>query len=310
MKKEEKINIVNKITNQQYEELVRFPKYIHLETINNCNARCTMCGIDFDKKTKTMIEDKLFDSIFTELKANVKEIEKVMLYLDGEPLLDKKIVGRIKRFTETGIRTNIATNAMLLNSEMTEKLLEAGLSEVYLALDSLDPEEFETIRVGLKHSKVLENIDNFIKVRDDKKSRTKIRVQYIDLDGDIKKKEKFTEFWKNKLAIEDEIAIQKAHNWAGEVSVIKVGDEQIIKEVPCLSLWTTLSIHVNGIVPLCCMDTTTKYKLGDLTKQSIKQIWTGHKLNSFRENHLEHGKKEIDICKNCTLWRENKRDLY
>lgn len=69
--------------------LGRFPKYFLIETINSCNTRCVMCGIDFDKKAKAVMSDALFEKIAAEIGAHHDHVEKVMLDLDGEPLLDR-----------------------------------------------------------------------------------------------------------------------------------------------------------------------------------------------------------------------------
>lgn len=63
------------------DELLRFPKYFLIETINVCNARCVMCGIDFDSKKKGIISDELFDKITDEVSQYSDHVEKVMLYL-------------------------------------------------------------------------------------------------------------------------------------------------------------------------------------------------------------------------------------
>jgi len=31
---------------ESYEDLLAFPRYFEIETVNACNARCTMCTID------------------------------------------------------------------------------------------------------------------------------------------------------------------------------------------------------------------------------------------------------------------------
>ena len=78
------------------DELDKFPKYFLIETVNTCNARCIMCGIDFDKKEKAIIKKDLFEKITPEISQHRNHVEKVMLYLDGEPLMDKKLPEKIR----------------------------------------------------------------------------------------------------------------------------------------------------------------------------------------------------------------------
>src|SRR5208337_3471558 len=146
--------------------LTIFPKFFLIETINACNSRCIMCGIDFSKKKKAVMSDALFEKITNEIAHYKDHVEKVMLYLDGEPLLDKTMPLKVHAMKSAGIRkVNIATNASLLDSRRAADLIDAGLDEVYFTLDSLDKKTFEAIRCGLKFEDVYGNIINFIKLR-------------------------------------------------------------------------------------------------------------------------------------------------
>ncbi|MBF0445482.1 MAG: hypothetical protein HQL68_07820, partial [Magnetococcales bacterium] len=95
-------------------ELISFPKYFLIENINQCNARCVMCGIDFDNKKTARLATELFAKIVKEISQHRDHVEKVMVYLDGEPLLDKSLPARIKLLKDNGVKlVNIATNASL-----------------------------------------------------------------------------------------------------------------------------------------------------------------------------------------------------
>jgi MoaA/NifB/PqqE/SkfB family radical SAM enzyme len=49
----------------------------------------------------------------------------------------------------------------------------------------------------------------------------------------------------------------------------------------------------------CCFDKDAKYQLGDLKKDSFKEIWHNQNYQQFRSQILK-GRDQIDICKNCT----------
>ena len=46
-------------------------------------------------------------------------------------------------------------------------------------------------------------------------------------------------------------------------------------------------------------DKDAKYQLGDLKKDSFKEIWHNQNYQQFRSQILK-GRDQIDICKNCT----------
>lgn len=288
-------------------ELMLFPKYFLLESVNICNARCIMCGINFDEKKKSHISDELFLKIASEIIEYASHVEKVMLYLDGEPLLDKNMEKKISLLKAGKIKNvNISSNASLLTKERALSLIEAGLDEIYITVDSLKKEVYEKIRVGLNFDTVLSNTLGLIELRDKVQGHLKIRIQMIKQELNKDEEKAFLAFWKSKLRDSDQVVVIKAHNWGSKVDVMKFGDEEHVNEIPCIALWGTFVVHLDGSVPLCCMDSKTEYKIGDLNKQSIKEIWNDIEINRIRDLHLCGKRNSISICDGCTLWRDNK----
>lgn len=287
--------------------LNRFPKYFLIETINTCNARCIMCGIDFDQKVKAIMDDALFARIVEEIGRHRGHVEKVMLYLDCEPLLDKKLPARIAQMKRAGVKiVNIASNASILNERRARAILDAGLDEIYITLDSLKKDVYEAIRVRLKFEDVYNNILGFLKLRDRLRPEVRVRIQMILQALNHDEAAAFRAHWKDRVGPNDQIVVQKAHNWANAVDVMRFGDESEINAYPCIALWGTLVIHVDGKVAMCCMDTESKHLLGHLGTESIESIWQGEAMRHLREMHTTGRRHEIAMCDGCTLWRETK----
>ncbi|HIJ85786.1 MAG TPA: radical SAM protein, partial [Magnetococcales bacterium] len=284
-----------------YDTLRPFPKWFLIETINACNARCVMCGIDFDQsKAPRRMSKALFEKIATEIGQHREHVEKVMVYLDGEPLLDNRLPYFIRLMKNQGVkRVNVATNASLLDAAHATALMEAGLDEIYITLDSLHGEVYESIRVGLKFSIVLENIHRFIALRQRLKPNLSIRMQMVLQEKNYGEGSDFEAYWRLRLSAIDQIVVQKAHNWGSTVKVLPFGDENRVNRIPCIALWGTFVVHADGTVPLCCMDTRSRHPLGDLNEQSIAQLWNGSTLEGYRERHLRQQRATIPICDGC-----------
>ena len=135
---------------ETYPDLLTFPRYFEIETVNACNARCPMCTIDeWTRHTPTM-KPALFEKLAQEICAHADVVKRVSLYRDGEPLLDKRMAERIDRLKTGGIReVTISTNVALLNVRRARELLGAGLDKIILSIDSLDKAVFEAIRERL-----------------------------------------------------------------------------------------------------------------------------------------------------------------
>ena len=74
----------------------------------------------------------------------------------------------------------------------------------------------------------------------------------------------------------------------------KESDSHQIK-VSCFNPWTNLMILNNGDVGPCCLYTPDK-KIGNIRDSSLKEIWSGKKLEKFR-NKIKNN--EILSCKDC-----------
>ena len=290
--------------------LLTFPKYFTLEPINRCNAECIMCGIDFSAKEKAVMSPELFAKLTAEMAGYRDHVEKVIIALDGEPLLDKTLHTRVRMLKDAGMqRVNVTTNASLLSNKRGQELIEAGLDEIYITIDSLKKPVYEAIRVGLDFDEVYANTRGFVDLRNRLNPKLTIRVLMVQQEKNFQEPEEFEKHWRAILGSHDQIAVQKAHNWAQATEVVQFGDERTINNIPCISLWGTLGIHADGRVGICCMDTQCVYPLGDLNHNTIAEIWHSDAMVKARELHLLGRRAEIPLCDGCTVWRPSKRQL-
>ena len=300
-----KAYIVNRVSPESsYEELLSFPKYFEIETVNACNARCVMCPLQGSRRKP--MTDELFKKISEEIIDHASLVKRVALYRDGEPLLDPKLAARIQVFKEGGIkRVGISTNVSLLDQTRAEGILKAGIDEVILSIDSLQKEVFEGIRIGLKFETVLDNALRFIDLRNAIRPETQIWVRMVRQQANEDEWEDYEAFWKAKLARADRVNFHHIHNWGGQLE--ETGDlmtrhQNTEKFSPCIALWSLMPIFSNGKVPLCNVDYQKKYELGDINTSSIWEIWKSGQMNAFRDKHLKQRKTEIRICADCNAW--------
>jgi radical SAM protein with 4Fe4S-binding SPASM domain len=70
---------------------------------------------------------------------------------------------------------------------------------------------------------------------------------------------------------------------------------------PCRHFWLDVVINVEGKVLPCCFDYDAKLVLGDLTKQTLSQIWNNNVLKRLRKMQSE-GNFNFPLCKDCREW--------
>jgi radical SAM protein with 4Fe4S-binding SPASM domain len=290
---------------ESYDDLLDFPRFFEIETVNACNARCPMCTIDDWQRDSPTMKDDLFQKIADEVCARADVVKRVSLYRDGEPLLDKKMAKRVKILKDGGIRkVGISTNVQLLNEKTSIALLEAGLDEIVLSLDSLKKDVFESIRVRLNFETVMENALRFIALRNKIRPQTSIWARMIRQESNQDEWPAFRDYWQPKLAENDRCYYLNIHNWGGQLEGFKPIEQSYQPKVPCVALWSLMVIFANGDVPMCNVDYNNKHGLGEVRTRSIAELWNGGEQNERRRKHLSGRKGENDLCANCTVWND------
>ena len=293
-------------------ETFRFPKFFQLETVRLCNANCSFCPSDKWNKSTPFMSDELFEKISLQFKDYVDWIEAVCLQRAGEPLLDKKISTRVARLKDIGInRVTMATNASLLNEKKARELVNAGLDEIWISIDSVEKETYEKMRKGLKFETVMENIMTFFKVRDELNPKLQVRVRgvsFFDLDKEDGMRElaSWENFWGKYKKDHDRIAMKKAHNWGNQLDIENNFGEGTAKYGtiyhPCILPYSTMHITAMGKVALCAMDYDAVQSMGDLNTMTIEDVWRGNNFKDFRALHASGERNEEPMCRGCKLF--------
>ena len=172
--------ILNDLKIKDIKEISRFPKYFEIETINACNARCIMCTVNEwnqEKSDNFTMSLELFEKFAQEVKEHIDWIDTICLNRDGEPTLDKYLVQRVQMLKDIDVKkVTFSTNAQLLTTDLSQKLLDAGLDDIMISMDSIEKVTYESIRKKLSFDKVLNNILNFIHLRNKGNYKTTIRI--------------------------------------------------------------------------------------------------------------------------------------
>ena len=281
------------------EETEGLPLEIGIEVINICNLRCIMCpyGEMIDKRTRPVgrMKFSLFKKVIDEI-ASFAEL--VYLHGLGEPLLHPEIFEFIKYSRNKGIRVGISTNAMLLDKTRTEKLLASGIDYVILAADGATEEIYEKIRVGGNFEQVGENIKQFLDLKKRGKKAPFTVIQFITMEENEKEAGLFFEKWEGKGAdvvrIKPKIALRDED---------KKGGATITPY--CFHIFRQLNICSDGMTVPCCEAVHGRYPLGNVKKESLKELWNSPRMRTLRRKNFQKKRSEINICKTCLYPQPN-----
>ena len=270
-------------------------KIITIEPYNVCNMRCVMCPYSKMKRKKELMSVELFNRIVSEAKE--LGFTTVTMQMYSEPLLDPHLIKRIKFVKSLGMKAGFFTNAMLLDGNMVDKLLDSGLDFIKFSVDAGSKEDYDKIRIGGDWERVKNNIISFYKKRQARGAiNPRITVFMIKQKSNEKNIASHRTFWSE---------------WADDVNISAVDNraEDNPRELhgiayPCFepNHPTVLS---NGKLVMCCLDYEGEMVLGDMKRQSLKQIMESEKYRRVMDLHISFRGDRIKMCKKCTRLYRN-----
>ncbi|MBN2396501.1 MAG: SPASM domain-containing protein [Candidatus Atribacteria bacterium] len=278
-----------------------FPTSIPIDTTSHCNLKCSMCTHKNMTRPKGRMEAALFKKIIDEISI-INKKTRIWPVFFGEALLLKKtkpsIFEMISYAKKKGLEdVSLNTNACLLDKDSCIKLLDSGLDSIHIGLDAISENTYNKIRIGGDYNKVVNNVLTLIDLANNKKRNPlKIRVQFIEMEENIKERDEFIKYWKNKNV---DIKIRKKISWCGGINSKSTDN---FYRHPCYWILNTLAITHDGNVTTCPADPNAKYVAGNVLTQSISDIWNGT-LKKIREIHLNNEWELLpEPCKSCPDW--------
>ena len=290
-----------------------YPVSISFEPTTSCNLRCPECpsGLRAFTRPTGMLEKDFFRKTIDEIH---KELLYLIFYFQGEPYLNPDFLNMVQYAGSKGIYTATSTNAHYLNDENAKRTIESGLDRLIISIDGTTQEVYQQYRVGGQLHKVIEGAKNIVKWKKQLKSKKPFVVfQFLV----VKPNEHQIEDVK-KLAMEcgvDDVWFKTAqiYDFENDPNGLIPSLEKYSRYKKtsngyrfkgklanhCWRLWHDPVITWDGLVAPCCFDKDAQHKMGDLKKQSFKQIWKNGNYINFRKQILK-GRKNIDICANCS----------
>ena len=129
--------------NRRGMEAGALPAMVLIELTNTCNLRCAKCILEHTKRDRGFIDDALFEKILHDIKSAGTPTE-IALSGSGEPTLHPHLVEYVKAarsIPNVGV-IGFATNGVALKPDLSERLLNAGLTRLKASLDTDDAREY------------------------------------------------------------------------------------------------------------------------------------------------------------------------
>lgn len=289
------------------------PYTVSIEPTILCSLKCPDChtGAGLLTRTNQMTDNVLYRRIIDEINHTTLYL---ILYFQGEPLMNKDIFDMIRYASDNKIFTVTSTNGQHLDKENARKIICSGLDRLIISVDGTDQITYEQYRKGGSLKKIIVGTRCIkeLKIKSDS-SKPEVIFQFLVFrhnENQVEEVEKFSKkhgadkVWIKTAQITDMDQGRNIIPENPEYTRYRINDEGDLTikgklKNRCKRLWRTTVVTTDGLVVPCCFDKNADYIIGDLNKNNLTRIWKNQKYNDFRRVILKD-RKSIDICNNCT----------
>lgn len=196
--------------------------------------------------------------------------------------------------------TELVTNGSLLTPELSEKLIESGLSRICISIQGMTEEKYQEIcGYHIDYPRFLKQLDYLYHIS---RGKCKIHIKTVDLALNWGERESFLRRYQPLC---DSIYIDHVIRLFGGVDYDKLHvatDKKIFSDayaknrvLVCPPLFYTLYVTPACDVVPCCK-TPYPIRYGNLHEITLKQAWNGEKRLAFLCQALQGKRFENPVC--------------
>jgi radical SAM protein with 4Fe4S-binding SPASM domain len=257
---------------------------------------------------------ELFKKIADDMRAFPDRIKELLLYKDGEPLLNPSIVEMIAYAKARNVAQKVAlvTNGSLLTDERINGLLSAGLDAIKISVEHMTDEGYARVaRANCSYREIHTRVARLFAERERRSHPLLIDLKVLDIDLAEAERVRFIEDY---APICDYMHFGTLMGWSrsdrkdftlgqkvsrGMDSLNVLSPERLV----CPNPFKTLAVNFDGSVTVCCVDWSHALCVGDVKSEPLTEIWRGERLRTLREVHLRGQRGRYSACANCQYFQ-------
>lgn len=276
-----------------------YPLLVDIELASVCNLTCPMCYTITDEFKKvvntTRMDFDLYKRIIDEIGGKVPAIR---LSLRGEATLHTRFVECIAYAKEKGVKeVSTLTHGGKLTLPYFEKMVKAGIDWITISIDGVG-EVYERIRKPLKFNDLVEKLRAISQYKQEHGlHRPVIKVQGI---WPAISESGVDRYYSTFEPITDLVAFNPLIDYLGNDRHI-----EYLENFTCPQQYQRLVIGADGLVMKCSNDEENREVIGDVSKQTVHEIWHGDAMQKIRDQHKQpRGFMDSPVCRKCYLPRK------
>jgi MoaA/NifB/PqqE/SkfB family radical SAM enzyme len=277
-------------------------KHVSLEAHTVCNQACYFCPVSIAPREDYFMPTELYERIVGELAAYRDTIEAVFMINYNEPTADKRFVEQVRTIRAAGLPPAVLTNGTGLTPQRIDALVEmGGLRFLSINLSTLDRDRYSKDRGGDHLEMVLRNLDY---------AKDKAVAEQMDMvvlgTGDENHRRDFVEISARFAGSRFTVKTFEVMDRAGylQIGLKPALPNQRLCGCDNVGSRPLQHLHITprGTCVLCCEDYDEKYVVGDLSRESVRDVLTGPALARMRRwvYGLEEAPRDF-ICRGCSF---------
>ncbi len=167
---------------------IAVPRTVHIWRGAPCNAKCIMCihgyyqGEDYRKISTSPFTDEMMSRALAEIHELCGH-GTLVSYMGSEPTINRHIIEWVELAGKLGLDFRFTTNGYVVNEDQARRYVAAGLFNIGVSLESLDPKINETIRPYPDGTaKTLRCIEFLLQQRERQKKHLSINIKTVLTD--------------------------------------------------------------------------------------------------------------------------------
>ena len=292
------------------------PLSMYVEPTRLCNFKCFYCmhgtrGVKGGQLEKTEfaiknMEMDLYEKLVREIMDFPTRPKRVCFSGLGEPLMNKRLPEMIKMLRDAGFdgRIDVISNGSLLTPELSDALVEAGISRIQISIQGLTKEKYKEISgIDIEMQQLVDNVKYFY----EHKGAATIYVKIIDsiLQGEEDRKKFFEMFQEicDVIFVEHLVVMQQQMGDHGGIvdSTMNLMGEFVERRKVCAVMFYFLQVNVDGeTFPCSTPGLPNSFSMGNVYRNTLKEIWDAKKRNDLIRRNLIAGYATIPACSQCS----------
>ncbi len=280
-------------------------KILSIEFSSVCNLKCKYCFLDRKSRDK-FLDLKFYEKLLKEVCENQKYNINVLEWpISGEFLVYpyyKEVIDLTKKYMDDYSSFNphiiLNDNMMLMDEEKIDFILSKGIiKQIICSIDGHNRDSFEVMRPPAKFDTVLKNFRLLVE-KNNKLGHTAF-IQVNNGRDESSQGKEFSNEFKEMFSLADSVTFWYPQYW--NESFNKSQKKFHPSKGFCQFVFNSVTLNSSGYIAKCCMDLSGATQYGDLSKNSLEEIWYSKERKLFLKQMFFNKRASLNGCRNCSI---------